>query len=58
VARPMEFDSERLFERISYMREVMESATSRQIVDVVKDLVPTFNPQNEAFKDEKEEIKI
>ncbi len=59
VARPMEFDSERLFERISYMREVMESATSRQIVDVVKDLVPTFKPQNEAYKDEeKEEVKI
>ena len=51
VARPMEFDSENLFNRISYMREIMEAATSRQIVDVIKELVPTFNPQNEAYKD-------
>lgn len=55
VARPMEFDSENLFEKIAYMREIMEGATSRQIVDVVKGLVPTFNPQNEAYKDEKKE---
>lgn len=52
VARPMEFDSEKLFEKISYMREIMEGASSRQIVDVVKELVPTFKPQNEAYKDE------
>lgn len=59
VARPMEFDSEKLFERISYMREIMEGATHRQIVDVVKELVPTFKPQNEAYKDEeKEEINV
>lgn len=51
VARPMEFDSEKLFNRIGYMREIMEAATSRQIVDVIKELVPTFNPQNEAYKD-------
>ncbi len=51
VARPMEFDSENLFNKISYMREIMEGATSRQIVDVVKELVPTFKPQNEAYKD-------
>lgn len=59
VARPMEFDSENLFEKISYMREIMEGASSRQIVDVVKDLVPTFKPQNEAYKDEeKEEVNV
>ncbi len=58
VARPMEFDSEKLFNKISYMREIMEGATHRQIVDIVKELVPTFNPQNEAYKDEKEEVKI
>ena len=51
VARPMEFDSEKLFNRIGYMREIMEDATSRQVVDVIKELVPTFNPQNEAYKD-------
>ena len=54
IARPMEFDSERLFKRIDYMREIMEGATGREIVDIVKELVPTFNPQNVAFKDEVE----
>ncbi len=59
VARPMEFDSENLFNKISYMREIMEGATHRQIVDVVKELVPTFKPQNEAYKDEeKEEVNV
>lgn len=59
VARPMEFDSEKLFERIGYMREIMEGASSRQIVDMVKELVPTFKPQNEAYKDEeKEEVNV
>ncbi len=59
VARPMEFDSENLFEKINYMREIMEGASSRQIVDVVKDLVPTFKPQNEAYKsEEKEEVSV
>ena len=55
IARPMEFDSENLFNKISYMREIMEGATGREIVDIVKELVPTFKPQNVAFKDEEPE---
>ena len=62
VARPMEFDSLNLFEKISYMREIMEKASSRQIVEVIKQLVPTFNPQNEAYlgatEDEKEKVNV
>ncbi len=51
VARPMEFDSEKLFNKIDFMREIIEEADGRVIVDIVKELVPTFKPQNEAFKD-------
>ena len=49
VARPMEFDSDLLFERIDYMRSIIEGAEGREIVEIVKELVPTFNPNNEAF---------
>ena len=55
IARPMEFDSDNLFRRIDYMRQIMEGATGREIVDIVKELVPTFKPQNVAFKDEEVE---
>ena len=63
VARPMEFDSEKLFNKISYMREIIEDADGREIVDIVKELVPTFNPNNEAFAskeetEEKEEVLV
>ncbi len=57
VARPMEFDSEKLFNKIDFMREIIESADGKVIVDIVKDLVPTFKPQNEAFKDSEEDGK-
>ncbi len=52
VARPMEFDSEKLFEEINNMHEIMDKATSKEIVNIVKKLVPTFSPSNELFKDE------
>jgi hypothetical protein len=34
------------------MRHIMEGASGREIVDIVKELVPTFKPQNVAFQDE------
>ena len=58
IARPMEFDVEKLFRRIEEMRSIMDTATHREIVDIVKDLVPTFKPQNEAYKDEEKEEQL
>ena len=40
------------------MRSIMDTATHREIVDIVKDLVPTFKPQNEAYKDEEKEEQL
>lgn len=51
VARPMDFDSEELFRKLSELRDMLESANSVEIVNVIKELVPTFNPQNEAYQD-------
>ncbi len=55
VARPMNFDSENLFKKIAYAREIIEDASGCDIVNIIKELVPTFYPNNESFKD-KEEI--
>lgn len=60
IAKPTEFDSEKLFETISHTREIIEGASAVEIVDIVKELVPTFNPNNESFRshrDEKEETQ-
>ena len=58
VARPMAFDTDLLFEKIYYLNEIMDGASSRQIVEIVKELVPTFKPQNEAYQDEKKEVNV
>jgi FlaA1/EpsC-like NDP-sugar epimerase len=52
VARPMEFDSEYLFKRLSEVKEVIETADAVEIVEVIKELVPTFVPNNEAYNKE------
>ena len=57
VARPMDFDSEALFEKIEEIRGVIETAPPTEIVDIIKELVPTFTPNNALFihqDDEKE----
>ena len=55
VARPMEFDSENLFEKINYAKEIMEKATPYEIVKIIKELVPSFHPNNRNFTEAEEE---
>lgn len=50
IARPMEFDSEELFETINHTRKIIETATTTEIVDIIRSLVPTFYPNNESFR--------
>lgn len=50
VARPMDFDSDVLFKKLGALKEILDTGEATEIVDVIKDLVPTFNPQNEAYK--------
>ncbi len=57
VAKPMEFDVDLLYERIAYAKEIMEDASSNDIVEIIKELVPTFNPNNEKFKN-KETVNV
>ncbi len=56
VARPMEFDSDRLFERLNDMRSVIETASSVEIVEIIKELVPTFDPNNDAYRTKKQDV--
>ncbi len=61
VARPMEFDSEKLFIRLDEMKKNIETASNKEIVDVIKELVPTFTPNNTAYNDtekEKETVTV
>ena len=57
VARPMEFDSDYLFKRLAEVKEVIETAPNEDIVEVVKELVPTFVPNNVAYNKEMSEKK-
>jgi FlaA1/EpsC-like NDP-sugar epimerase len=57
VARPMEFDSDYLFRRLAEVKEVIETAPNEDIVEVVKELVPTFVPNNVAYNKEMSEKK-
>ena len=41
-----------MFEKINYTKEIIEDASPVEIVDIIKELVPTFKPQNVAFQDE------
>ncbi len=50
VARPMDFDSDKLFKRLTELKEILDTGEATEIVDVIKELVPTFNPQNVAYK--------
>ena len=61
VARPMDFDSERLFRKIDEIKEIIETAPPTQIVDIIKELVPTFIPNNVLFNrqnDEKDQEEV
>ena len=62
VARPMEFDSEALFRRLSDIKEIIETADGVEIVEIIKELVPTFVPNNEAYnkdmKKDEDEITV
>lgn len=55
VARPMEFDSERLFERLAEVKAEIEGLKDSEVVDIIKELVPTFIPNNVAYNKEMNE---
>ena len=54
VARPMEFDADALFDTLAHTREIIDTASHTEIVDIVRSLVPTFHPNNENFIHEEE----
>jgi len=57
VARPMEFDSEKLFRKLDELRNMIENASHTEVVDVIKELVPTFKPNNVSFTHNEDEEK-
>ncbi len=58
VARPMEFDSERLFKKLEEIKAIIETAQPTEIVDIIKDLVPTFIPNNVLFMHQNDEKEL
>ena len=58
VARPMEFDSEGLFKKLEEIRGIVETAPSTEIVDIIKELVPTFVPNNALFNHQENEKEL
>ena len=58
VARPMEFDSEGLFKKLEEIRGIVETAPSIEIVDIIKELVPTFVPNNALFNHQEDEKEL
>lgn len=57
VARPMEFDSDALFKKLDVLKAMLENSSHKEIVDVIRELVPTFTPNNASFIDSKDENK-
>ena len=51
VARPMDFDSEALFKKLDVLKSMLEGSSHKEIVDVIRELVPTFVPNNASFVD-------
>lgn len=49
IARPMEFDSDALFDTLAHTSEIIDTASHTEIVDIIRGLVPTFHPNNENF---------
>ena len=54
----MEFDSERLFKKLEEIKAIIETAQPTEIVDIIKDLVPTFIPNNVLFMHQNDEKEL
>jgi FlaA1/EpsC-like NDP-sugar epimerase len=54
IARPMEFDSDALFDTLAHTKEIIDNASHTEIVDIIRSLVPTFHPNNENFRHKEE----
>ncbi len=57
VARPMDFDTEALFNRLDDLKLMLDKASHKEVVDVIRELVPTFVPNNASYTDTVESEK-